>query len=127
MQAYSVPSGENVERTAANIVVIANHSGEQVTATFNGVQIFASPGGSTEDIVAKYYAERDRRHEERKLIDNAVRYRSALAWRIYCEETRNGKTYWHELPDDVRESFLKRADEEAVSRIEGEFRFGPKQ
>jgi hypothetical protein len=40
---------------------------------------------------------------------NAESYRTALAWEIYCFETRGGmavKDFWSELPEYVKEIFL---------------------
>ena len=49
---------------------------------------------------------------------NAESYRIALAWEIYCFETRGSmdvKDFWSELPEYVKEIFLYKADERAKS------------
>lgn len=49
---------------------------------------------------------------------NAEKYRIALAWEIYCFDPRGGmdvRDFWSELPEEVQELFLKKADERAKS------------
>lgn len=61
---YEVLCGESLYDVCETIAAIAMESGENTTATFNGIEIVATPQSESQALIDAYRAEWERRHAE---------------------------------------------------------------
>lgn len=64
MQTYEPMVGTTINRSAEEMVALANKTNDTVKASFNDIEITANPGDDPNTIVEFYQSESRRRHEE---------------------------------------------------------------
>lgn len=63
MQTYTPMAGEDIATTATKMVELATHTGDQVNAVFNEIELVTGPNGDPGAITTFYHAESERRAE----------------------------------------------------------------
>ncbi|MFA5056525.1 MAG: hypothetical protein WC485_00290 [Opitutaceae bacterium] len=79
MRTLEAHCGEHVSETARRMVQLANDTGEQVTCSFNEIELTAVPGCAAEDITLHYDTESRRRSEEYNARPEVIAQRAEWA------------------------------------------------